>query len=180
VRDLPLDAIWNESTVLQSTGNRTRDDLWGFCHGCYYATVCHGGCTWTAHSLLGRAGNNPFCHHRALELQRQGVRERIVQAEAAPGLPFDHGRFDVVTEAIDGQRIYEPVADETPLESASEMGDLSVCRNCRRHVFAGTESCPFCGVSMEESSRNYAQNLAAARTAALRLEAALAVLVSDP
>jgi radical SAM protein with 4Fe4S-binding SPASM domain len=179
VRDLPLDAIWNESAVLRSSGNRTRDDLWGFCHGCYYATVCHGGCTWTAHSLLGRAGNNPFCHHRALELQRQGVRERIVQAEAAPGLPFDHGRFDVITETMDGQRMCEPVADETPLKRAGETADLCVCRNCRRHVFAGTADCPFCGVSMAESSRRYAQNLGAAREAAMRLNAALATLVSD-
>jgi hypothetical protein len=74
------------------------DDLWGPCRTCYYADECRGGCTWTAHSLLGRPGNNPFCHHRALELLRQGLRERVVQVEAAPGHPFDHGRFEIVVE----------------------------------------------------------------------------------
>jgi hypothetical protein len=80
---------------------------------------------------------------------------------------------------MDGQRMCEPVADETPLKRAGETADLCVCRNCRRHVFAGTADCPFCGVSMAESSRRYAQNLGAAREAAMRLNAALATLVSD-
>ena len=77
-------------------------ELWGACAGCYYAAVCRGGCNWTAHVLLGRRGNNPYCHHRALELQARGLRERLVPAEAAPGLPFDHGRFDLVVEPFGG------------------------------------------------------------------------------
>jgi hypothetical protein len=48
--------------------------------------------------LFGRPGNNPFCHHRALELARQGLRERIVRTQAPEGLPFDHGRFEIVEE----------------------------------------------------------------------------------
>ncbi len=35
---------------------------------------------------------------RALEFLREGKRERLVRTEAAPGTPFDHGRFDVVLE----------------------------------------------------------------------------------
>ena len=42
---------------------------------------CLGGCTWTTHVLFGKPGNNPFCHHRALELLREGKRERIVRVE---------------------------------------------------------------------------------------------------
>ncbi len=73
-------------------------ELWGFCAGCYYADVCEGGCTWTSHSLLGRPGNNPYCHYRALELRKQGKRERVVPRLPAPGTSFDHGRFDIVVE----------------------------------------------------------------------------------
>jgi hypothetical protein len=50
--------------------------------------------------LFGKPGNNPYCHHRALELLREGKRERVVKLEDAPGLPFDHGKFDVIVEPI--------------------------------------------------------------------------------
>jgi radical SAM protein with 4Fe4S-binding SPASM domain len=98
VREHRLRDIWERSSPLRYTRDRTVEDLWGPCRTCYYADECRGGCTWTAHSLLGRPGNNPYCHHRALELLRQGLRERVVQVEAAPGHPFDHGRFEIVVE----------------------------------------------------------------------------------
>ena len=80
--------------------DRTVDDLWGFCRTCYYADTCRAGCTWTAESLLGKPGNNPMCHHRALELARAGKRERLVHVTAAPGEPFDMGRFELVLEDL--------------------------------------------------------------------------------
>jgi hypothetical protein len=55
-------------------------------------------------TLLGKPGNNPFCHHRALEMQRAGKRERIERVEAAPGMPFDAGRFQVVEEDLPAPR----------------------------------------------------------------------------
>ncbi|HVZ70867.1 MAG TPA: radical SAM protein [Polyangia bacterium] len=100
VRDARLVDIWERSAPLRYTRDRTVDDLWGFCRTCYYADTCMAGCTWTAFSLFGRAGNNPLCHHRVLELQRQGKRERLVPAAPAPGKPFDNGRFDIVIEEI--------------------------------------------------------------------------------
>jgi radical SAM protein with 4Fe4S-binding SPASM domain len=100
VRDASLRDIWERSKPLRYTRDRTVDDLWGFCRTCYYADTCMAGCTWTAFSLFGRAGNNPLCHHRVLELQRQGKRERLVPAAPAPGVPFDNGRFDIVLEEI--------------------------------------------------------------------------------
>ena len=48
--------------------------------------------------LTGRRGNNPYCHHRALELLREGDRERLVPKTAAPNEPFDHGTFEIVRE----------------------------------------------------------------------------------
>lgn len=85
---------------MRYTRDRTLEDLWGYCRTCYYADECRAGCTWTAFVLFGRAGNNPYCHHRALEMQRAGKRERLVKVEDAPGQPFDHGRFDLVVEEL--------------------------------------------------------------------------------
>ena len=100
VKEHALEAIWERAEPLR----RLRDDgieaLWGFCGTCYYASVCRGGCTWTADALLGRPGNNPYCHHRVLELEKQGLRERVVRVGEAPGLPFDRATFELVVEAI--------------------------------------------------------------------------------
>jgi radical SAM protein with 4Fe4S-binding SPASM domain len=98
VREHRLAEIWQRAPALAFTRDRTIEDLWGFCRSCYYAEACLAGCTWTAHVLFGRRGNNPFCHHRALELLRMGKRERLVPVERAPGAPFDFGRFDLVVE----------------------------------------------------------------------------------
>ena len=100
VRDARLVDIWERGGPIRYTRDRTVEDLWGFCRSCYYADTCRGGCTWTAESLLGKPGNNPMCHHRALELQQLGKRERLVQIERAPGLPFDMGRFELVLEDL--------------------------------------------------------------------------------
>lgn len=86
---------------LLSEPERATSELWGFCGGCYYASVCRGGCNWTAHVLLGRRGNNPYCHHRALELAERGLGERLVQVETAGGAPYDHGRFELRVEPLD-------------------------------------------------------------------------------
>jgi radical SAM protein with 4Fe4S-binding SPASM domain len=98
VREHPLREIWERAEPLRFTRGRTRADLWGFCHDCYYADHCLAGCTWTSHVLFGRPGNNPYCHHRALELREQGRRERLVPVEKPAGEPFDYGRFDLVEE----------------------------------------------------------------------------------
>ena len=98
VREAPMAELWAERAPLRFTREREIDELWGFCKSCYYAETCRAGCSWTSHTLLGRRGNMPYCHHRALELQAQGIRERIVPAEHAPGVPFDFGRFELVEE----------------------------------------------------------------------------------
>jgi len=100
VRNTPIAELWANHPALQFNRNRGVDDLWGFCRGCYYAEVCRGGCTWTADSLFGRRGNNPYCHHRVLTLAARGIRERIVKVEDAPPLPFATGRFTLIEEPI--------------------------------------------------------------------------------
>jgi len=101
VRDVPLEDIWQRGGPIRYTRDRTVEDLWGFCRTCYYADTCRSGCSWMGDSLLGKPGNNPYCHHRALELQRAGKRERVERIEEAPGLPFDAGRFRLILEDIE-------------------------------------------------------------------------------
>ncbi len=98
IRDRSLKEIWEQTEPLRYTRDRTVEDLWGYCRDCYYNDVCRAGCTWTSFVLFGRAGNNPYCHHRALERQREGKRERVVKVSEAPGLPFDYGHFELVLE----------------------------------------------------------------------------------
>lgn len=99
IRDRRLRDIWENAEPLAFNRRRTIDDLWGFCRTCYYAETCMAGCTWTSHALMGRAGNNPMCHHRALDFDRRGLRERLVKVKDARGVSFDHGEFEIVVEA---------------------------------------------------------------------------------
>jgi radical SAM protein with 4Fe4S-binding SPASM domain len=98
VRDHRLRDIWERADALRFTRDDRSGELWGHCADCYYAPDCLAGCSWTAHSLLGKRGNNPFCHHRALVLLRRGRRERVERIQAAQGLPFDHGLFQIIEE----------------------------------------------------------------------------------
>ncbi|MCB9704666.1 MAG: radical SAM protein [Myxococcales bacterium] len=110
VRDAVLEDIWEEADAITFARTRGVSELWGFCKECYYAEVCRGGCSFTAHSALGRRGNNPFCYYRANKLKRQGLRERLVKRVAAPGEPYDFGRFEIEVE---------PWSDEAPTPAAS-------------------------------------------------------------
>jgi radical SAM protein with 4Fe4S-binding SPASM domain len=98
VREQKLVDIWERAAPLRFTRDMTAADLRGFCKDCYYAQECRGGCHWTSHVLLGYPGDNPYCHHRALELMAQGVRERVRLVEEAPNLPYDNARYVVERE----------------------------------------------------------------------------------
>jgi radical SAM protein with 4Fe4S-binding SPASM domain len=85
VRPRSLQDLWDNTAELRFARDRTTDELWGHCKTCYYADVCRGGCSWTAHTLLGRRGSIPYCFHRA-DLQReQGIREGVERVEKGPG-----------------------------------------------------------------------------------------------
>jgi radical SAM protein with 4Fe4S-binding SPASM domain len=109
LRQRSLRDIWQEAPELAFT--RGEVSLWGHCRTCAFAEVCRGGCNFTAHAFFGRPGNNPYCHHRALTLARQGLRERLVPAAPAPGAPFDHGRFTLVEEPWDAPEPPTPAFD---------------------------------------------------------------------
>jgi radical SAM protein with 4Fe4S-binding SPASM domain len=193
IRDLTAQQIWTESAEIAFTRDRTVDDLWGFCRSCYYADVCRAGCTWTTHTLFGRPGNNPYCHHRALELAARGLRERIVQVEAPPGLPFDHGKFALVVEGVDGGAA--PASEGSPGVGVPLAGGgndlialmsgvrrkpegngpvrkpqkLQLCRGCDQHVTQGTTTCPHCGGDVKSLRLAYNNTMRRARRAEKRL-----------
>ncbi|MBV9928540.1 MAG: GDL motif peptide-associated radical SAM/SPASM maturase [Acidobacteria bacterium] len=189
IRDLTLADIWRNTPELNFNLTRAGEELWGFCRGCYYADVCRGGCTWLSHSLFGRPGNNPYCHHRALELEARGLRERVVPAQPAPGLSFDHGTFDLLLETLDGRAVASapgsglvqigrparPTSKESARpfkagrKSRAEGKSLVLCRACDRHVREGTRACPFCGADVRAAERAHRRRLREAREACRQL-----------
>ncbi len=121
IRDRTLaDVVWN-TPELTHLKNRTVEDLWGFCRTCYYGPVCKAGCTWTSDCLLGRPGNNPYCIHRAMTLEREGKRERVVKVAQAPGLPFDKGRFEIRVEPM-------PEVPDTPAILGVPLDEVQALR----------------------------------------------------
>jgi radical SAM protein with 4Fe4S-binding SPASM domain len=87
----------------RTSGTATdRAELWGFCSGCEHAATCRGGCSWTAHTIFGRRGNNPYCQPPRARPAQQGnprtpranptgpgqtVRPRHLQARGGTGRP---------------------------------------------------------------------------------------------
>jgi radical SAM protein with 4Fe4S-binding SPASM domain len=186
IRELSLENIWLKTDELAINRTRTNQDLWGFCASCYYASRCKAGCTWTTHVLFGRAGNNPFCHHRALQLAKQGLRERIAQVEGAPGIPFDHGRFELILESsadssvgaiplsgntlVQISRTQERKGTKTPQQIPAEESDnLILCRGCRQYVLPDTQICPFCDGDIRALAKRHEARLREARKAYARL-----------
>jgi len=158
IRDATLEQIWRQSAVTGAL--RPADEMWGFCASCYYADVCRAGCTWTSHSLLGRPGNNPYCHHRALSLAADGRRERVVKVQDAGPAAFAIGRFVLIEEALDGSPL--PVAEPPPALAIAHSGGagsaprpvvadtLDFCHGCNNFVRADEVACPFCDGDLGE------------------------------
>ncbi len=178
VRDLTLDEIWRGSAAIHFGRLRSVEDLWGFCRSCYYAEVCRGGCSWTSHSLLGVPGNNPYCHYRALEHQRRGLRERVAKVREAAKTPFAVGEFEVLTERIaDGTVVASSTLQARPKKHdvrapAPASGQipprLDLCRACDAYIIAGETTCPHCGADIRAAAAESAE--AARRRAAAMAE----------
>lgn len=98
VRTHTLRELWENAAELKLSRCFTPDKLWGFCKDCYYGDVCKSGCIWTSNTILGRYGNNPYCHHRSLELLARGERERLVRLRSAPGKNRDCALFEIACE----------------------------------------------------------------------------------
>jgi Y-X(10)_GDL-associated radical SAM protein len=172
VRDLTLEHIWNHSREIHFGRLRSVEDLWGFCRSCYYADVCRGGCTWTSHSLLGKPGNNPYCHYRALELEKQGLRERVVKIREAAPAAFAVGEFELIVERIaDGAvvststsqrqlvKLGENAADRWEPREGRVPPSLELCRACQSYVWPRETECPHCGANVLAAAETWAEDL---------------------
>jgi Y-X(10)_GDL-associated radical SAM protein len=187
VRDLTIEEMWRTSDALRFTRDRTAEDLWGFCGSCYYADVCRGGCTWTSHSLLGRAGNNPYCHYRVLELAKAGLRERIEKVQDAPGNSFDFGRFDLILEPLDGspgERVVQvpPPVRVARIRAASDRvpQTLPLCRGCNQYVKPHETTCPHCNADIAAAQAAYDDALVDIQAATAELERLLIARGVEP
>lgn len=191
IRDLALDRLWTASR--EAGGLRPDKELWGFCGGCYYKDVCRGGCTWTSHSLLGAAGNNPYCHHRALELHSRGRRERVEKvAEAGPS-SFAIGRFALIEEDLDGadptrteltpatlEIIDATVGPKDPGNGHGRVpAELRQCRGCWRFVLESETECPFCHGDLDRLEREHEAQRARRNALIDEVSAAIAVLALE-
>ena len=165
VRDLTLEDIWHHSADIHVGRLRSVEDLWGFCRTCYYADACRGGCTWTSHSLVGEPGNNPYCHYRALELDKQGLRERVVKIREAAKASFAIGEFEIVTERVaDGAVVGSSLTEPRPVRTRTATAGptparvrprLDICRGCDAYILPGTVSCPHCQADVPAAAAAY-------------------------
>jgi Y-X(10)_GDL-associated radical SAM protein len=166
VRDLSLESIWHAGAApIGFSRSRSRAELWGFCRTCYYADNCFGGCSWMAHSLLGRRGNNPYCHYRALELAKNGLRERILRIEPAARLPFATSRFKLVVErSINGETVEcpshleESLAVESRSDNSNVPNKLSICRACYAFIRSTEVACPHCGADVLRANAQHVED----------------------
>lgn len=106
IRDKPLRDIALE---FRQEKLEAPTELWGFCRTCQYSARCRAGCTWTSHVLFGRAGNNPFCHSRALALAEAGLAEKLEPIGVAPGRPFDFAEYRIVETPLGSEIETDPV-----------------------------------------------------------------------
>ncbi|MGZ8220490.1 MAG: GDL motif peptide-associated radical SAM/SPASM maturase [Methylobacter sp.] len=175
IRTAPLASLWHESKELYFNRLRSADQLWGFCHSCYYAPICRGGCTWTSDSLFGRPGNNPYCYYRVDQLAKKGLRERVVKEADAAKSPFAIGAFKLVLETNDGDLI-----DETSGSGADQQArfgfleeipdahtrtrygavpdSLVLCRECDCFVYTNEAHCYHCGANISEAAAQYEED----------------------
>ncbi|WP_409299878.1 GDL motif peptide-associated radical SAM/SPASM maturase [Pseudomonas sp. KCJK8993] len=171
VRTMNLHDIWHYSEGIHFGRLRSVDDLWGYCRTCYYNDVCRGGCTWTSHSLLGKPGNNPYCHYRTLDLAKKGLRERIVKLEDAGPASFSVGRFDLITERIDSGETVSSVSDSGQViklawvnqgHASPEEGRvpprLALCRACLQYIHAHETTCPHCQADVASAEARHQED----------------------
>lgn len=179
VKDMKLADIWRHSEIMFFSRYRNKEELWGGCKGCYYQSSCLAGCTWTSHVLFGKRGNNPFCHHRALELQKKGLLERIRKIQEAPGTPFDRGLFEIVVENEKGEIIEVQSPDEgsyaPPLLSNEPRipQSLVLCHDCNNFNYEHETACHFCGADIDAVNKAYDEKMNVAIQALEKLEAVM-------
>jgi hypothetical protein len=92
-----------------------------------------------------------------LDLQKRGLRERIVKLEDAAKTSFAVGRFDLITERIDSGEKVSSVSDSGQViklawanqgQKSPDEGrippQLALCRGCLQYIHAHEVTCPHC------------------------------------
>ena len=106
------------------------------------------GCTWTSFVTLGRAGNNPFCHHRALEMQKAGKREHVVERARRAGRPVS---TTASSRSVEAHLFFRKWISR---RIAMTKADLFPCPGCARHVRVSETVCPFCHGALNDGFRS--------------------------
>jgi radical SAM protein with 4Fe4S-binding SPASM domain len=145
VREAPLAELW--AAMNRKVRPKIEHEAWGFCGGCYYRSVCKSGCTWMSDAILGRAGNNPMCDHRARSLRAAGLRERFEQVAPAPGEPFDVAKWRLQLETLDGAPVSEGAWPPSP-QPNDPNGAILLCHACNHYSFEGDAGCVNCGAPL--------------------------------
>lgn len=187
IREASLVSSWRDEPHVGALRVPPNEGLFGFCATCYYAQVCRGGCTCAAQAVHGRRGDNPYCYHRALELERQGLRERIERVAESDGTPYRAGVHRVIVERFDGSPApMDAVAedhtwsrDQDNLRHSERQAPLSLCRGCDRFVWRGTTVCPHCGSSQPEAALAHLQTWGAIGEAQEELRVAFGAMVGS-
>lgn len=157
VRNKSLIEIWQQSWPIRfREGSSLGDQTWGYCGSCYYREVCSGGCTWTSQSLLGHAGNNPYCFYRARDLDRRGLREVVRQTQSADVRSFGIGRFELILQTKDGHHVETSRSDAVPIFSrpaavTRAQRRLVCCPECHEYCFDDEKECPNCSVQLADA-----------------------------
>jgi len=114
-------------------------------------------------------------------LSQEGLRERVAQVEKAPGVPFDHGRFELILERADGEPVDTLAMTNNLVQiksrprkrvrqgSVAQFDELVLCRGCDRHVLPETSVCPFCQGDVRALQQQHDKKLRAAQQAYRRL-----------
>src|SRR6185503_16713844 len=115
-------------------------------------------------------------HYRALELDKRGLRERLVKVGDAPGRSFDHGHFQLVLEPADGKEGPRKVAEPPPVRADRPRIEqnyvplvLKLCRGCEQFVQPDSAICPHCDGDVGALAAQYAADLAEAEAATREL-----------
>jgi hypothetical protein len=166
-----------------------------------FADVCRAGCTWTADSLFGKPGNNPYCHYRVLQLGLRGLRERVAKKREAPDSPFAIGEFDLILEPIPGREAdvvpqecprpdeKEPVEPppgslvqlRMPVQTRSSPSvgripsKLALCRACNQYIYSQETTCPHCHADVAQAAARHEETVSQRRNLIERLESLLGV-----
>lgn len=176
VRDKGVGVLWEDEGA-KSLQILPLNRKQGICGHCYYSEVCRAGCTWMSHAVTGGVNDNPYCHYRALELNKRGYREKVTRVSEAPNIPFAEGKYEVVIESIrNGERVTSDEKDAVLLwfggvgakaraeSNCADMANqvlvdspppyLRLCNACSCYIYDFETQCPHCHASVSEASKS--------------------------